>query len=158
MNHATWFPLGASLTLADLEGDVHPVLRSTHGYSTGLPAATVIDRYAVQDVQLGAASIRAGELVRVSPTAANRDPDIFDQSDVFDPYRSKLRSHVTFALGSHVCLGFHRVSLEAQLALERAVVRLPRLQLAATVGAAQAARPRGLVFRKPQALQVVWQV
>jgi cytochrome P450 len=122
------------------------------------PAAAVVDRYAVHDVQLGTAAIKAGELVRVSLAGANRDPDTFENPDKFDPFRSNLRAHVTFAQGPHVCLGLHLARLEAHYALERALARLPYLQLVASDAAARAARPQGLVFRKPKALYVMWQV
>ena len=120
------------------------------------PAAAVVDRYAVRDVQLGSAAIKAGELVRVSLAGANRDPATFDDPDRFDPFRSNLSSHVTFAQGPHVCLGLHLARLEAHHALEGVLSRLPNLQLEETETAAAAARPRGLVFRKPAALHVVW--
>ncbi|MEZ4733461.1 MAG: cytochrome P450 [Caldilineaceae bacterium] len=122
------------------------------------PAAAVVDRYAVHDVQLGNAWIKAGDLVRVSLTAVNRDPATFAAPDRFDPLRPNLRTHVTFAQGPHVCLGLHLARLEAQLALEGAIKSLPGLQLMPTAIALMAARPRGLIFRKPQALQVTWQV
>jgi cytochrome P450 len=116
------------------------------------PAAAVVDRYATRDVELRGAPIKADDLVRVSLTAANRDPETFPEPDRFDPLRPNLRSHVTFAQGPHVCLGLHLARLEAQLALEQLLARLPVLRL---VDAA-AARPRGLVFRKPEAVRVVF--
>ena len=122
------------------------------------PAAAVVDRYAVHDVQLGDAHIRAGDLVQVSLAGANRDPAIFAAPDLFDPTRANLQSHVAFAQGPHVCLGLHLARLEAQLALEKALVCLPNLALEDTEPARQAAKPRGLIFRKPQALHVVWDV
>ncbi|MCB0167759.1 MAG: cytochrome P450 [Anaerolineae bacterium] len=120
------------------------------------PAAAVIDRYAVREVRLGRAAIKAGELVRVSLAGANRDPAVFDDPDRFDPFRPNLSSHVTFAQGPHVCLGLHLARLEAHHALEGVLSRLPKLELEDTEGAAEVARPRGLVFRKPAALHVVW--
>lgn len=122
------------------------------------PAAAVVDRYATADVQLGHVVIKKDDLVRVSLTAANRDPATFADPDRFDPWRPNLRSHVTFAQGPHVCLGLHLARLEAQLALQAALQQLPGLQLAPTTAAQQAAKPRGLVFRKPQALWVQWRV
>jgi cytochrome P450 len=122
------------------------------------PAAAVVDRYATRDLRLGAAQIRAGELVRVSLSAANRDPATFPDPDRFDPLRPNLRSHVTFAQGPHVCLGLHLARLEAILAIERVLARLPNLRLAPDQRAELDARPRGLVFRKPQALRALWNV
>jgi cytochrome P450 len=121
------------------------------------PAAAVVDRYAVRDVRLGAASIKAGDLVQVSLAGANRDPGTFADPDRFDPTRPNLSTHVTFAQGPHVCLGLHLARLEAQLALERVLKRLPDLQLVKTEVAWRSAEPRGLVFRKPEALNVIWQ-
>lgn len=117
------------------------------------PAAAVVDRYAVRNVRLGGAAIQAGELVRVSLSGANRDPQLFSQPDRFDPLRPNLDDHVTFAQGPHVCLGLHLARLEAQLAVAQVLTRLPNIQLQDTA----AAQPRGLVFRKPQALWVSWE-
>ena len=75
------------------------------------PAAAVVDRYATADAELRDAQIRKGELVRVSISAANRDPAIFAAPDRFDPGRferadrSAGRGHLAFAHGPHVCLG-----------------------------------------------------
>lgn len=122
------------------------------------PAAAVVDRYATTDVLLGDVLIKKDDLVRVSLAAANRDPATFADPDRFDPNRPNLRSHVTFAQGPHVCLGLHLARLEAHLALTQAIRRLPDLQLLPTCAAWEAAKPRGLVFRKPQALQVAWRI
>lgn len=118
------------------------------------PAAAVVDRYATEDAELGGAAIRAGDLVRVSLSAANRDPETFPNPDRFDPFRPNLRSHVTFAQGPHVCLGLHLARLEAELALGQLLRRLKGMRLEET--AVSLSRPRGLVFRKPAALWVTW--
>lgn len=121
------------------------------------PAAAVVDRYATQDVQLGNVLIREGDLVQVSLAGANRDPATFTEPDRFDPTRKNLRSHVTFAQGPHVCLGIHLARLEAQQAITQFVQRLPNPRLVESKRARQAAQPRGLVFRKPSALNVTWE-
>ncbi len=117
------------------------------------PAAAVVDRYATQDVVLGAASIRERELVRVSLTGANRDPEVFPEPDRFDVRRRNVARHLAFVHGPHVCLGMHLARLEAETALERLLVRLPGLRL----DPACPSVVRGLVFRKPQALHVLWE-
>ncbi len=116
------------------------------------PAASVVDRYATREVSLGGAAIRAGDLVRVSLAAANRDPAVFPHPDQFNPQRDNLSSHVTFAQGPHVCLGLHLARLEAVTAVAQAVVRLPRLRLVTPAESA----PVGLVFRKPLSLHAKW--
>jgi cytochrome P450 len=116
------------------------------------PAAAVIDRYATRDVPLGNASIGRGELVTISIAGANRDPETFPDPDRFDVARDNARLQIAFAHGPHVCIGMHLARLEAHTAVGRLFDRLPDLRL----DPARTAAPRGLVFRKPPTLRVVW--
>jgi cytochrome P450 len=119
------------------------------------PAAAVIDRYAATDAELGGARIRQGELVRVSITAANRDPTIFSDPDRFDPRRFDgpgTRRHLAFAHGPHVCVGVHLARLETRAGLETILRRLDTIRLDQT----RPSRIQGLVFRKPPELHAVW--
>lgn len=115
------------------------------------PAAAVVDRYATRDVVLSDAEVRAGDLVRVSLTAANRDPAVFADPDRFDPRRPRLREHLAFATGPHACLAADLARLETRAALD-AVLALPDVRLVAPAAAT------GLVFRKPGRLEVRWGV
>jgi cytochrome P450 len=58
--------------------------------------------------------IRAGDKVVVWFSAANRDPEVFEDPDVFDVGRTP-NDHLTFGHGPHFCLGAHlaRVQLRA---------------------------------------------
>ena len=116
------------------------------------PAAAVVDRYATRDTHLGGAAIRAGDQVTVSIAGANRDPAVFADPDVFDVRRVGAGRHLAFAHGPHFCLGAHLARLEAQVAVETLLARLPSLRLDPRYPSA----PRGLVFRKPPALRVRW--
>ncbi len=118
------------------------------------PAAAVIDRYATRDVDLEGAAIRKGDFVEVSLAGANRDPATFPDPDRFDPERENARLHLAFAQGPHVCVGMHLARLEALTAAERLFARLPGLRLDPDRPSA----PRGLVFRKPPRLDVVWRL
>jgi cytochrome P450 len=116
------------------------------------PAAAVVDRYATRDARLGDAQIVRGDLVRVSLAGANRDPAVFDRPDAFDVRRANTRLQLAFAQGPHVCLGMHLARLEARIALAAVLRRLPGVRL----DPARPAEPRGLVFRKPSAVHVLW--
>jgi cytochrome P450 len=116
------------------------------------PAAASIDRYATRDVELGAARIRKGDLVTISLAAANRDPATFADPDRFDLRRENVGRQLAFAGGPHVCLGMHLARLEAQIAIAELLGRLPGLRL----DPERASAPRGLVFRKPPELNVLW--
>jgi cytochrome P450 len=116
------------------------------------PAAARIDRYATRDTELAGAAIGARELVVVSIAGANRDPSVFPEPDAFDVRRANAKLHAAFAHGPHVCIGMHLARLEAHTAVARVLERLPGLRL----DGGDSAAPRGLVFRKPQALRVRW--
>lgn len=116
------------------------------------PAAAVVDRYATADVALGGVRLARGDLVRLSISAANRDPRVFENPDEFDLTRTNVRRHLAFAHGPHVCLGIHLARLETRIALGELLARLPALRL----DPSHPAEVRGLVFRKPQALRVLW--
>jgi cytochrome P450 len=113
------------------------------------PAAAVIDRYAVTGVTLGGARILAGDLVRISIAAANRDPAVFADPDRYDVRRDGADRHLSFARGPHFCFGAHLARLETLTALT-ALLRLPGLRLD------HATEPRGIVFRKPAEVHVRW--
>ncbi|NGO06454.1 cytochrome P450 [Streptomyces sp. HC44] len=118
------------------------------------PAAAVVDRYATADVTIGGAEVRRGDLVVVSLAGANRDPDVFQDPDRFDLRRANSRLQLAFAHGPHFCLGAHLARLETRACLNALLDRLPGLRLDETSTAA----PKGLVFRKPPALHVRWDV
>jgi len=115
------------------------------------PAAARVDRYATSETELGGANIGRGDLVIVSLTAANRDPDAFPDPDVFDVARPNARSHLAFAQGPHACIGLHLARLETQSALEAALDGWPGMQIEAS-----STPPSGVVFRKPRTLRVRW--
>ena len=77
---------------------------------------------------------------------------MFSDPNRLDLSRRNVRQHLAFAHGPHVCLGVHLARLEARTALAVLLRRLPRIAL-------DPERPpaiRGLVFRKPATLHVVW--
>src|SRR5207253_8357793 len=114
--------------------------------------AGVVDRYATSDAHIAGAHIHRGDLVRVSITAANRDPATYPDPDRFDAGRPKRPRHLAFAQGPHVCLGVHLARLEARSGLGALLDRLPGLRLDPT----RPSRIQGLVFRKPPTLHAVW--
>jgi cytochrome P450 len=115
------------------------------------PAAARVDRYATADTELAGASIRRGDLVIVSLTAANRDPAAFPDPEGFDLFRSNSRSHLAFAQGPHACVGIHLARLETQSALDAALDGWPGMQI--DPGSTP---PSGVIFRKPRSLPVRW--
>ncbi|WP_399477945.1 cytochrome P450 [Xenorhabdus griffiniae] len=57
-----------------------------------------------------------GELVYLLIPAANRDPDYFEQPNVFDPNRN-FKGHVSYGSGIHTCIGAQFANLQLNLAI-----------------------------------------
>jgi len=148
--NALYYVLSAPRALERVRADGRLVENAVEESLRIEPAAAVLDRYTTRDTELGGVRIPRREKVTLSLAAANRDPAVFPDPDVFDIDRPNARQHVAFAHGPHVCVGLHLARLEARVAVERTFERLPELRLTADDP------PRGLVFRKPPTLHVAW--
>lgn len=73
-------------------------------------------RIAPDDLILGGQQIPKGAAVMVLTAAANRDPAVFDDPDLFDITRSPNR-HLAFAWGPHFCFGATLARIAAKVAL-----------------------------------------
>jgi len=62
-------------------------------------------RTAIVDVELHGVTIPAGSIIKVTNAAANRDGRRFDCPEGFNLERDKPRTHLTFGVGSHHCIG-----------------------------------------------------
>jgi cytochrome P450 len=113
------------------------------------PAATRVDRYATADTEVAGTRIRAGDLVVVSLSAANRDPAVFTEPDTFDLHRPNAGDHLAFAVGPHYCLGVHLTTLQTTLALGLLLDRFPGIHAAGPLPPVT-----GFVFRKPASVPV----
>jgi cytochrome P450 len=148
-----WYLLTNPDQMAPLEADRSLGANAVEESLRMEPAAGRVDRYATADTELGGASIKRGDLVIVSLTAANRDPATFPDPDTFDITRANARSHLAFAQGPHACVGIHLARLEAVAALDAVLDGWPGLR----VGDG-ATPPTGVIFRKPRSLPVRWTV
>lgn len=90
--------------------------------------AKAVARVAAEDVELRGRRIRAGDRVFLLPSAADRDPEVFERPDVLDLTRDP-NPHLAFGAGIHYCLGAALARLEASVALPRLLQRFPALQL-----------------------------
>lgn len=87
----------------------------------------VLFRRAKHDTEIGGVKIGAGQDIAVSYAAANRDPRVFPEPDVFDIGRD-TSEHVAFGYGLHHCLGAHLARREATAALSRLIPLLPEMR------------------------------
>jgi cytochrome P450 len=85
--------------------------------------------YALADVPIGGTVIPRGDVVVPVLLAANRDPAVFAEPDVFDITRHPNR-HLGFGHGIHFCLGAALARLQTRIAVGTLVHRFPDLALA----------------------------
>ncbi len=94
------------------------------------PPLHLFVRTAAADVVIGGVTVPAGADVAALLGAANRDPLVFAEPDVFDVGRDP-NPHLGFGAGLHFCLGAPLARLEMRAALGALVDRWPGLSLAA---------------------------
>ncbi len=117
------------------------------------PVECTTQRWAPRDVDFRGQVIPTGETIVASLMAANHDPEQFPEPERFDITREPNR-HIAFGFGIHFCLGAPLARLEATLALNLLLERLPRLRLA--VEPAELRWRNGLLVRGLQQLPVAF--
>ena len=93
------------------------------------PPVIKFRRTATQDTKLGDKDIKEGDKVYLSYPAANRDPDVFENPDVFDITRENAGKHLAFGTGQHVCLGARLAHIQLFHLLKEIVTRMPDFEL-----------------------------
>ena len=119
-----------------------------------LSVAKTFMRTALEDVELGGRTIRAGSAVILSMNTANRDPERFADPDVLD-VRRPATGHLAFGHGLHLCLGQQLARVEMRVAFPALVQRFPTLRLG--VAAQEVAlRPETADVFGVKSLPVTW--
>ena len=106
----------------------------------------MVMRLATQDLEIGGQEIPKGSLVMLLLASANRDEERFPAADEFDIDRD-TKGHLGFGFGNHFCLGASLARLEARIALETLLERMPDYEITAPVEV-----HGSFLIRGPQAL------
>lgn len=111
-----------------------------------------LPRVARENVEIGGQKILAGQMVICLLGAANHDPLAYENPDALDIARPFRRSK-SFGGGVHFCLGAQLARMEAEVALNTLLRRIPDLQLVDLDSVQYHSNP---VFRGPVALHARW--
>ena len=116
------------------------------------PVATFKVRQAAQDLELAGMQIPKGAMVQCIVTSANRDEDVFDNSEEFHIDR-KVKPSFGFGFGPHMCIGQFIAKTELQVALNAVLDLFPNLRLDP-----DQPKPRitGAQLRGPHSVPVIW--
>ena len=85
-------------------------------------------RIATQSTTLNGCPVKAGDTLTASLSAANHDPNKFNDPHRFDIERED-NDHLGFGSGIHVCLGSSLARLETQIAINALLKKFPQITL-----------------------------
>jgi cytochrome P450 len=88
-------------------------------------------RTATRDTEVRGCPVRKGEQVALVLTAANRDPEVFDEPVAYRPGRAT--PHLAFGHGPHKCPGAHAARAELRIVLEELLARTISFEVAGAV-------------------------
>jgi len=94
------------------------------------PPLHMFTRYVYEDLEIDGHAFRRGDQIGCMLGAANRDPAVYANPDVFDPERP-VQQHTSFGGGIHFCVGAPLARLELKIALEVLFARCPQIAMAA---------------------------
>lgn len=116
-------------------------------------AVSIIPRITLKDTEVAGVKIPAGSGVSMLVGAANRDPSVHQNPDVYDFTVRRTKQAMSFGFGHHMCMGMPVAKMEIEIALNAVLDSLPNLRLDPRGGYEGI---RGIQFRSPTALPVVW--
>jgi cytochrome P450 len=105
-------------------------------------------------VTLGGVDLPVGATIYMHVGSANRDGSMFVNPEKFDLQRTNTSKHLGFGIWTHFCLGAPLARLEARVALETLIDRLPTLRLAE--GQGRLKYTDNMVLPSPRHLHVAW--
>jgi len=109
-------------------------------------------RVVSEDTQVGSTSLSAGSRVVLMYAAANRDPEMWEHPDTFQPGREGQAKHLSFGKGPHYCVGAGLARLEARIVAETLGERLSSIQV---TNRSELRYIPSFVLRGPQRIDVV---
>lgn len=118
------------------------------------PVFMTTERYAREDVTIHGVTIPRGEMTFGVIGSANRDENVFENPDTLDITREPNK-HLSFGQGIHFCLGAPLARMEAQIAVNTLLRRIPDLRLKGTPESLRW-RP-SMILRGLDALPVMFQ-
>lgn len=90
-------------------------------------------RVALEDIEIGEITIKAGEGIVFLEDVSNRDPEAFEGDPNVLDIRRDSRNHLSFAFGPHYCPGNLLARLEMGIFLRTLLTRMPDMKLAQDV-------------------------
>ncbi|MCX7283226.1 MAG: cytochrome P450 [Novosphingobium sp.] len=114
-------------------------------------SVTFSGRTVTRDFELRGVQLKAGDKITCILPACNFDPEVFPNPTVVDFHRPK-KIVLAFTVGVHSCMGAHLARLEAKVAIQEWLKRIPEFSV--KPGTEIVYRPGGVIG--PHHLPLVW--
>ena len=88
-----------------------------------------LSRLARRDTKIGNLPVKAGTKVLIGIPGGNRDPERWDAPAEFRLNRPKIKEHVAFGRGKHVCAGAPLARVEVRVILEKFLEQTAQIDL-----------------------------
>ncbi|WP_338865734.1 cytochrome P450 [Myxococcus stipitatus] len=88
-----------------------------------------LPRYLKEDIPLHGSVMKQGQIALLLFQSAFRDPETFENPDVFDVMRKRQHELLAFGAGPHRCVGERMAEIEAVIALREFFKRFPKATL-----------------------------
>ena len=112
---------------AELAANPNLIPNAVHEAIRMVSPVMYMRRTATQDTEVARQKIAKGEKLVMYFGAANRDPDVFENPDVFDIHRANAKDHMAFGTGPHVCLGQRVANMQLESAYRQILDRFPHI-------------------------------
>lgn len=130
---------GGALALAQYPKERDKLVKNPAAITTGIEEifrwvspVNYMRRTVLKETELAGQKLSPGEKVVMWYGAANRDPAIFADPQVFNVSRDP-NPHLAFGIGEHFCLGARLAQLQVRVLFEELFKRFPNYQLAGEV-------------------------
>ena len=149
---AIWAVLKHPETIERIRSGSISWLQVFEEYARWIAPIGMSPRRVAKPVDVGDVRLDAGDMAFLMFGSANRDEDVFENPELFDPARDTGRA-ISFGAGPHFCAGaWASRALIAQVALPMAFDRLPNLRLDTSLPV----QFHGWAFRGPLNLPCLW--
>jgi cytochrome P450 len=122
-----WSLLQHPEQLAELRADQSLIPGAVEEILRWHPPLHYFRRTATEDCELSGTQIAAGDKVAMYYTSANRDEQVFADSQRFDIHRDP-NPQLSFGIGEHFCLGVHLARLEGRVFFEELLSTFPTIE------------------------------
>ncbi|MFN3856517.1 MAG: cytochrome P450 [Caulobacter sp.] len=134
-NDTTRNTISGSVYELDRHPEQNRKLRENHGLIPSMVSETIrwqtplahMRRTAVEDIEFGGKTIRAGDKVVMWYVSGNRDETVIERPEEYIIDRERSRQHMSFGFGIHRCVGNRLAELQLQVIWEEILKRFPEI-------------------------------